>query len=187
MRPSSSRSMLLAISVRVLSSPTFPSRVVRVSWRPRASMPSLSRSAGIRTTSSRWTFMYTGNTHARFRSYFNFRARSHEEGRQDEGDRGKELHEDMEGRPRCILKRIADGVPHDGRLVLLRPLPGGQGLDVLLRVVPRAPSRIEDEGEHDARDRADHQSRAEGLPRPEARGDADELEREAHRHRGEHR
>uniref|UniRef100_J3M453 Uncharacterized protein n=1 Tax=Oryza brachyantha TaxID=4533 RepID=J3M453_ORYBR len=71
-----------------------------------------------------------------------------EEGGEDERLDGHELDEDVERMERGaggVLERVADGVPDDRRLVRLRALRPQRprrlrraGLDVLLRVVPRA-------------------------------------------------
>ena len=70
MRPSPTRSTLLAIRVRDLSAPTRPSSRDRMNSFARASMSSPNRSGGMRTTSSRWTLRYRNMPPGRSPSYF---------------------------------------------------------------------------------------------------------------------
>src|SRR5207248_4205049 len=77
-----------------------------------------------------------------------------EERREDEGDRREELDEDVEARPGGVLERISDGVADDGSCVRRGALAEHSalvvlqhpGLDVFLRVVPRAAAVVEDGG-----------------------------------------
>src|SRR5688572_23176601 len=86
------------------------------------------------------------------------RALANEERCEHEGDRGQQLHENVERRAGGVLERVADGVAHDGRRVrvgLLAEHVAGRilevtGLDVLLRVVPRSAPVVEHGRQQDA-------------------------------------
>jgi hypothetical protein len=72
----------------------------------------------------------------------------------------------VQGRPRRVLKRIAYRVARDRSLVRLASLPAVDtraGLDVFLRVVPRASHVVEEQRHHDASHRAEHEVASEDL------------------------
>src|SRR5258705_1516707 len=114
-----------------------------------------------------------------------------EERREDEGDRGEKLDEDVERWACRVVERIADRAPDDGRGVAVRALAEHVALvvlevarlDVLLGVVPRAAAVVQDGGEHDARDRPDHQHPGDRLgaeqePDDDRRGDRHDTRRD---------
>src|ERR1035437_9116540 len=94
-----------------------------------------------------------------------------EERGHNEGDGGQQLHENVERRTGGVLEGIADGVADDGGCVRERLLADHVAifieqvtrLDVLLGVVPGAAAVVEDGGEQDAGDGADHQHARNGL------------------------
>src|SRR4029079_15664723 len=103
---------------------------------------------------------------------------ANEQGSEDQRDRRKELHENVERRSGRVLERVTDRVADDGRGVGIGALAEDVAvvvlevsrLDVLLGVVPRPAAVVEDRREQDARDGPDHQHAGDGL---EAEDDAD--------------
>src|SRR5450759_1055730 len=88
-----------------------------------------------------------------------------EEWGEDQRDGSQQLHEHVERRPGGVLERVTDRIADDGRRVRVGALAQDvplvvlevARLDVLLRVVPRAATVVEDRGEEDAGDRANHE------------------------------
>mmetsp|Transcript_8153 Transcript_8153/g.17838 ORF Transcript_8153/g.17838 Transcript_8153/m.17838 type:complete len:783 (-) Transcript_8153:38-2386(-) len=92
---------------------------------------------------------------------------------EDEGDDGRELHDNVERRARGVLERVADGVAGHGVLVglgaLHELLAEAAGGDVLLGVVPGAAGVAHGDGELHAGDqRAGEEARARVLAEAQA-------------------
>src|SRR5207244_13280993 len=90
---------------------------------------------------------------------------------ENERERREELDEDVQARAGGVFERVSDSVADNGRGMRRRALAEHSALlvfqhprlDVLLRVVPRATTVIENGGEDDAGHRADHQQSSLGL------------------------
>mmetsp|Transcript_29715 Transcript_29715/g.88231 ORF Transcript_29715/g.88231 Transcript_29715/m.88231 type:complete len:347 (-) Transcript_29715:1346-2386(-) len=107
---------------------------------------------------------------------------------EDEGDDGRELHDNVERRARGVLERVADGVAGHGVLVglgaLHELLAEAAGRDVLLRVVPRAARVAHGDGQLHGGDQG---SREEARARVLAEAQAGDEGAEDHeRARGDH-
>src|SRR3990170_3506462 len=141
----------------------------------------------------------------RDRGGFVANASADEQGRQHQGDRAQQLDQHVQRRPGGVLVGIAHRIADDRRLVSVCPLAerlhlarvAGRHLehprlDVLLGVVPGAADVVEEGGQDDATDGADHQHSGHSQPaRRVGVGDAanrdlgvaGEAEDEAHGHR----
>src|SRR2546421_5415653 len=95
-----------------------------------------------------------------------------------QGDRREQFYQDVQRGSRCVFERVADRVADDGRFVRRASFAAEiAGLDELLRIVPCAAARVQDEGHENAHDCSHHERGPEGLAggnRYDVKGDGSE-------------
>ncbi len=95
-----------------------------------------------------------------------------EEGSEDEGDDGHELHQNVEGRSGSILERITNGITDNGGLVGVGALAAVEALfDVLLGVIPGTTGVGGGDSHLDTGDEATGEHTGEGVDAEEVAGD----------------